>query len=282
VLSDLRHVAIWGGLDAEGLARLAYRALFFAGRGHTQIDSLIPALYRVYAGRVSDERRGEIFARIRDFAHVGLARSQVLVHFLCRDPEPGIVSTAALDIACLAVAEGPEGVVGADYVLKLTVSGMVLNPGAALGGLLALGDENVNWKLDMLRAALAHPAADGALAQMASCATGYVYATTVDFWLEWMEALAADFPDSRRVFDWAAHALARQREAMVDEIILQGKRIYPIPSSGEIHEPGFREIPLVAFADSIAPRLLALEPLVRESEKFQRVLTAWLGRAPRE
>ncbi len=277
VLADLKDSANWRDLDEAGLARLAHQALFYAGRGHARIEPLLGAFYREYAQRIGDARRGEIFWRIRDLAHEGVLRNEVLIHFVRSDPEPGIVSTAALDAACLAIGEHPQGARGADYVLKLVVTGAVLNSGAALGGLLALGDEDVNWKLALLRPALALPTANAPLAQMASCATGYVYAATIEFWLGWMEAAARELPSSRRVFDWAVHGLARQREAMIEHVVLDGKRIYPVPRAGEIHEPGFREIPLAVFAASIADRLRALETVAPGSENLARALAAWLG-----
>jgi hypothetical protein len=272
VLADLRHTAIWGGLDEEGIARLAQHALFFAGRGHATLHPLIAAFYPEYANRVAGGRRLEVFARVRAQVHDGLLRPGVLLHFLCHDPDLDVVSAAAREIACQALVEEPDGARGADWVLKLVVTGSVGNSGAALGGLLGLGDEAVNAKIAVLRTGLALPWADRALGQMASCATGCVFAATVTFWLEWMEALAPELPDVARVFDWAARALLVQREAMIEQTILQGRPPARERTNGD-HGAG--EVSLAAFAESIAPRLRKLAPAARESELFLRVLAAW-------
>jgi len=274
VLADLRYTAIWGGLDDEGIARLAHHALFFAGRGHAALNPLIAAFYPEYANRVPGERREEVFARIRGQVHEGLLRPGVFLHFLCHDPDLGIVSAAARDVACLALVEEPDGARGADWVLKLVVTGSVVNSGAALGGLLALGDEAVNVKLAVLRDGLALPWADRALGQMASCTTGYVFAATVTFWLEWTEALAAELPEAMRVFDWAARALLAQRDAMIEQTVLRGRLPVRERSNGG-HGPG--ELSVAAFAESVGPRLRALVPAARHSETFLRAVAAWTG-----
>ena len=274
VLADLRHTAIWGGLDDEGIARLAHHALFFAGRGHAVLNPLIAAFYPEYANRVAGARRQEVFARIRGQIHDGLVRPDVLLHFLCHDPDLGIVSPAARDVACLGLVEEPDGARGADWVLKLVVTGSVVNSGAALGGLLALGHEAVNAKLAVLRAGLALPWADRALGQMASCTTGSVFAATVNFWLEWMEALAADLPEAARVLDWTARALLAQREAMVEQTVLQGR---PPARERPNGDHGAGEVSVAEFAESVAPRLRALVAAAGQSQPFQAALAAWLS-----
>ncbi len=274
VLADLRHSAIWGGLDGEGLARLAHRALFFAGRGHAALNPLIAAFYPEFAHRVDRARRGEVLARIRALIRDGLLRPAVLLHFLRHDPDLGIVSAAARDAAGLGLAEEPGGVRGADCVLQLVITGAVVNSGAALGGLLALGDAAVNAKLAMLRRGLALPWADRALSQMASCTTGYAFAATVEFWLEWLEKLAAELPESMRVFDCAAYALVAQREAMIEQVVLRARAPGSERPNGN---RGAGELSIAAFAESIGPRLDALLRAARHSEPLQRAVAAWSG-----
>ena len=277
VLTDLKHTAIWGGLDGDGIARLAHHALFLSGRGHAEITPLLAAFYPEYANRVGDARRTQVFNRIRTLVFEGALQPEVLLHFLWHDPERSIVSAAARDVACLDLIEEPGGSRGADWVLKLVVTGSVTNSGAALGGLLALGDEGVNGKLAVLRPGLALPWADRALGQMASCATGCVFASTIEFWLEWMESLAVELPDTARVFDWTAHAVAVQRHSMIESIVVGGslrgcaaaQRVVP-----------WREMSVADFGKAVSARLRALGPRAQQSESFGRALAAWHG--PRE
>jgi hypothetical protein len=139
-----------GSADEDGIARLAHHALFFAGRGHGPIAALLDAFYPEYANRVVAERRGEVFARVRCLIYEGVLRGAVLPTVLCHDGDAGIVSTAARDIATLDIVEPASGTRGGDLVLKLVITGAVAVPGAALGGLLARGDEAINAKLAAL------------------------------------------------------------------------------------------------------------------------------------
>ena len=276
VLADLKHTAIWGGLDDDGLATLAHHALFFAGRGHAELNPLLAAFYPEYANRIPEERRWRIFSRIRSLVYERVLRADVLVHFLCHDPDLEVASTAARDAALLGLAEEPGGARGADWVLKLVVTGSVQNSGAALGGLLSLGDEAVIGKLATLRCGLALPWADRALGQIASCAAGDLFAPTVEFWLDWMENLAPDLPGAARVFGWTAHALVQLRGAMLEQTVLKGRS--PTRACGPQNgAAGNGEIALSDFARRIGARLSALAPRARPSEHFARALAAWLG-----
>jgi hypothetical protein len=275
VRAALEDGASWDPLDEDGIARLAHHALFFAGRGHGSIGPLLENFYPEYAKRVVAERRAEVFARVRSLIHEGVLRGGILPIVLCHDGDAGIVSTAARDIAALDVVEPATGTRGADLVLRLVVTGTVANPGAALGGLLARGDEAVTAKLGALRPALALKWADRALGAMASAPTGYVFASTVEFWLQWLEALAGQLPDTARVFDQVARALALQRETLVEQVVLRARRP---PCLGA--ETAALELPLAAFTASIAPRLRVLAGLAGESDGMRRALAAWLGEGP--
>ena len=272
VRAALEASASWDRLDEDGIARLAHHALFFAGRGHEPIARLLDAFYPEYAKRVVTERRAGVFARVRGLIHEGVLRGCVLPTVLCHDGDAGIVATAARDIAALEIVEPESGTRGGDLVLKLVVTGAVATPGAALGGLLARGDEAINAKLVALRPALALKWADRALGAMASTPGGYVFAATVEFWLQWLEALAGELPGSARVFDQVARALAFLREALVEPVVLRARRP---PCLGA--ESAALEVPLAAFTASIAPRLRVLASLAGESDGMRRALEAWLG-----
>jgi hypothetical protein len=275
VRAALEDSAGWDLRDEDGIARLAHHALFFAGRGYGPIGALLDAFYPEYAQRVVAERRNEIFARVRSLIYEGVLRGGLLPTVLCHDGDARIVSTAARDIATLDIVEPASGTRGGDLVLKLVVTGAVAVPGAALGGLLARGDEAINAKLLALRPALALKWADRALGAMATAPTGYTFASTVEFWLQWLEALAGQLPDATRVFDQAARALAFQRETLIEPFVLRARRP---PCLGA--ETAALELPLAAFTASIAPRLRVLAGLAGESDGLRRALAAWLGEGP--
>jgi hypothetical protein len=261
--------------DESAAPALADRALFLLGRGHAGIESEFAAFYPTFAARVAIDVRRSLFERIRGHARSGLLRSDVLVHFLRLESDRAIVAEAAFDVARLDVAAAGGEPRGADHVLELVVTGAAANTGAALGGLLALACNEVNRKLALLRPALARPEADCALAELARCARAPVHVATVEFWLDWMEALAGSLPGAQRVFDCAAEALVTQRRAVRGATVFDGSWIAR-PLQSDDHElAGARELPLGRFCGSIAPRLAGLAAAAPYSASLQRALEAW-------
>ena len=156
-------------------------------------------------------------------------------------------------------------------MLKLVITGAVANPGAALGGLLARGDDGVTAKLTALRSALALKWADRALGAMASAATGYVFASTVEFWLQWLRRS----PASSRARPGLRPGGARPRIPARDDD-RAGRA--PRPAAAFLGaETAALEIPLAAFTASIAPRLRVLASVAGECDGIRRAIAAWLG-----
>jgi hypothetical protein len=261
--------------EAGYLAALATRALFLLGRGNVGLQPDFAAFFPRLVAEVGIDARRQIFDRARDHARSGLLRSDVLVHFLRLESDRGIVAEAAFDIARIGVPAPTGSARGADYVLELVVTGEVANAGAALGGLLALADGAVNRKLALLRPALALPDADAALEEMGRYARAHVHVATVEFWLDWMEALSAALPAAQRVFDRAAEALLAQRQAAQGDLVFDGSWIAPVPDAPVRAAPGVRELPLSRFATAVASRLAALAAAAPHSADLRRALAAW-------
>lgn len=258
----------------DGEAALADRALFLLGRGDASLEADFAAFYPAFASRAAAGVRRDLFERVRAHARSGLLRGNVLVHFLRLEDDRTIVAEAAFDVARLDVAAAGGAPRGADCVLEHVVTGAVANPGAALGGLLALARDEVNRKLVLLRPALALPQADAALAQMARHARTPVHVATVSFWLGWMEALAGGLPATRRVFDHAAAALVAQRRAVRGAIVFDGSWIAR-QTGAEAAPAGARELPLCRFSASVTPRLAALAAAGPRPVSLQDALDAW-------
>jgi hypothetical protein len=271
----LRHHAAAPSLDGSAAPGLADRALFLLGRGHAALEAEFAAFYPVFAARVATDVRRGLFERVRAHARSGLLRGSVLVHFLRLEADRAIVAEAAFDFARLDVAVAADAPRGADQVLELVVTGAAANAGAALGGLLALASDELNRKLALLRAALARPEADAALAEMASCARAPMHVATVTFWLDWLEALARGLPGTQQAFDRVAAALVAQRRAVRGAIVYDGSWIAWPLDAADRRLPGARELPLSRFCASVAPRLAALTAAAPYSASLQRALEAW-------
>jgi hypothetical protein len=275
VLAELRDGAIVDEQDDGALAGLACRALFLLARGHRELEAPFDRFYAALARRVTTEVRRRIFERVRAHTRRGLLRGEVLVPFLRLEGERCIVAGAAFEAGRLGVAAPLGGPRGADLVLDLVAIGATVNPGAALGGLLALASKDVNAKIKRLRPELAASDADAALAEMTWCARGYVHAATVRFWLEWMEALACELPTAQRVFDRTADALVALREAIGAPFVYEGSWVVLPQRFGVRSEPGAQEIPVSRFAASIGPRLVPLARAAPGSRSLQRALAVW-------
>jgi hypothetical protein len=275
VSAALRYRSAGSPSDEGCMAALATRALFLLGRGHVGLQPDFAAFYPRLVENVGTDARRQIFERARDHARSGLLRSDVLAHFLRFESDRGIVAEAAFDIARIGVPAFTESVRGADHVLELVVTGAVANAGAALGGLLALADAAVNSKLELLQPALALPDADAALAEMARYARAHVHLATVEFWLDWMEALVVELPTAQRVFDRAAEALLAQRQAIHGDVVFDGSWIAPLPDAPVYDSSSVRELPLSRFAAAVAPRLAALAGAAPHSAILRRALAAW-------
>lgn len=275
VSAALRSRATGSPIDPSCSAALATRALFLLGRGHAGLQPDFAAFFPRLVEDVGTGARRELFERARDHARSGLLRSDVLVHFLRLETDRGIVAEAAFDTARIGVPAPAGSARGADYVLELVVTGEVANAGAALGGLLALADGEVNRKLALLRPALALPDADAALAEMGRYARAHVHVATVEFWLDWMEELSAELPAAQRVIDRAAAALLAQRQAIHGDVVFDGSWIARLPDAPVRDSSSVRELPLNRFAAAVAPRLAALAGAAPHSADLRRALAAW-------
>ena len=275
VSAALRSRSAGSPSDEGYMVALAMRALFLLGRGHVELQPDFASFYPQLVGRVGTAARRQIFERAHDHARSGLLRSDVLVHFLRLETDCGIVAEAAFDAARIGVPAPAGTARGADYVLELVVTGAVANAGAALGGLLALADGEVNRKLELLRPALALPDADTALAEMGRYARAHVHVATVEFWLDWMEALIVELPAAQRVFNRAAGALLAHRQAIRGDVVFDGSWIAPLPDAPVRDSCSVRELPLSRFAAAVAPRLAALAGAAPHSADLRRALAAW-------
>lgn len=261
--------------DEGASEALADRALFLLGRGHAELESEFADFYPGFAARVDTSARRHLFERTRQHARTGLLASGVLVHFLRLERDREIVAEAAFDLARLGAGAPGREAGDADRVLGLIVGGAVANPGAALGGLLALAADPVNAQLRLLRPALALPDADCALAEMSRCARAHVHVATVEFWLEWMESLAVGLPATQRAFDRAAEALVAQRQAVRGAMVFDGSWIPPRREFGDDRLGDSRELPLGRFCAIVTPRLVALTAAAPFSASLRRALEAW-------
>ncbi len=269
----------WHELATGQVARLAELAVFVAGRtGEHELLDAMPDFYPYFAERVPAEQRREVYARLATYAREQEVRRGALYPFLLHEDDPEIVSQAAHDLALYHEAAEPGLPDGPEHVLGIVLSGGLVNPGAALAGLLALGDADVCARLARLRPILAAGALDHTLLQLVTTADPRLHLATVLFYVDWLEELAAE-PESH-AFGHVASGLVILRRAAGAEIVVDGQRRFPLPSDGNAYLPGMRVLALADVARMIAPRLERLAASEPAPRIMPRVLEAWAVGTP--
>ncbi|HEY6073541.1 MAG TPA: hypothetical protein VIV15_09160 [Anaerolineales bacterium] len=218
-------------------------------------------------GKARDDRMS-LLLKLSDDVDGGRRRPGVLVPFIFIDTDPHIIATASLAFAQSRSVQEGEAMSGPATVLELMedVPGLEDERRAAmLAGVLMIGDRRT---FPMIRGKwrLLGRAGRKALCQIRS---GFIYANTVDFYLDWLED--ADESD----FGTVAGTLAAMPRTAFHLEVLDVERQLPIGPSAE--DP-VRVLQRWSFADYgriIAPRLQDLARRESEPKVLPVVLRAW-------
>ncbi len=267
----------WAGLTpAELAARLEAMIRVHGSHGERGLPDALPVLYAFVLERVDAPSRREVYRRLAVAAAAGDIAHDALFPFLREDDDPQIVSQAASHLALHLPAAHDDDIDGPGQVLRAVFKGGVLNPGAAIAGLLLLGDPGVCARLAPLREVLAGRELEHTLLQLVTCASGELHAATIEFYLEWLEELVRECP-TPQAFTHVASGLAIQRRSATTTTVIGGKRVFPAKPDAPAYLPGWRAASLAEYARSIAPRLAALEAQEAEPKVMTRVRETWLG-----
>ena len=266
----------WGQMSAMQLARLAELAVFIYGRtGDRELLDAMPSFYPHFAERVPAAERREIFARLAMHAREEEVRRDALFPFLLCEDDPEMVYHAAHDLALYQQPSAPDVPDASEHVLGLVLNGGLINPGAAIAGLLGIGDPDVCARLVRLRPILAAEQLNHTLLQLVTAARGPVHLATIEFFVEWLEEL--DAANKSHAFGHIASGLVILRRAASDDTVIDGRRRFPMPRKGDVYLPGMRFLDLDQVAEIIGPRLLRLETIEAAPRIMPRVTAAWLA-----
>jgi hypothetical protein len=279
VRAAIASPATWDELGSPQVAWLAELAMFIAGRtGERELLDAMPDFYPFFAERVPADRRRETFARLATFAREQEVRRDALHPFLLYEDDPEIVSQAAHDLALYYEPLEPDLPDGPEHILAVILGGGLVNPGAALAGLLALGDPDVCARLARLRPILAAEELNHTLLQVVTTADSRLHLATILFYVDWLEELATE-PESH-AFGHVASGLVILRRAAGADIVVDARRRFPLPKDGVAYMPGMRVLPLSDVARMIAPRLERLAASEPAPRIMPRVLEAWAIAGP--
>ena len=224
---------------------------------------------------LSEERRWKIYRQIVEVIdNLDTVSINSLLPFIAEEPSKRIVSSAVIDYVCLRPLSKNDEMSGAKDIIGMIQSATLKNSGAAFGGLLHLGDARICKLLWHIRDELSQDEISVAV----TCTTGFLYAATVEFEIDWMEALDGDIKDG--LFGILASGLALQFKNNQYDAALTGYRQFPtkknateadIKKARALAKP----ISVSEYTKKIAPRLYALERTEPPPRVMPQVLSTW-------
>jgi hypothetical protein len=237
--------------------------------GHFNDERMIGPLRSFYQQAVlplPEDRRFSIFNHIKSVVEDTEAVSaNAFLPFMVEDDSRLLVSTAVIDYVSLSPLTDNDPMSRVKDVIGMIERGLPLNAGAAFGALLNLGDERVCRLLVPLRDALRA----GAVEQVINTSTGFLYAATVDFYLDWLEGLEGD--DADGLFGHVAAGLGLiKRKSRFDQVFT-GLRPFPFSAADQEQ----KMIPMGEYLKRIAPRMYALERSEPPPRVMPHVIAAW-------
>jgi hypothetical protein len=275
-MDDCEHLSIlgddpeaWDDLDDEELKRVI--GVKFIEYGATQDGSRIPglfALYRHAMERLDVSERREMLTEFSGMIeqNEGLGHMGLMM-FLVADTDPGIRSSAALSLSVLFDPQDGDELAGPRFVIRTLARHENGNPGqgAALGGVLLLGDKRIM----PLLAEVWDDLSEKAQLEMTAAKSGFVSEGVVEFWLDRLEDGC-----SESVFGSAVAAIAKMPAIAQVPFVLDVERLLPAYAGGEPMKL-LRRTSFADYLEEIRPRLEALEAEESEPKVIPRIFEIW-------
>jgi hypothetical protein len=275
-MNDCEHLSdlgddeeAWAGLDDEELKQVV--SVKFIEYGATQDGSRIAGLFVLYRYAMErldvDARR----AMLTEFCgmieqHEGLGHMGLMM-FLAADTDPGIRSSAALSLSVLFDPAGGDELAGPRFVIHTLVhhDGGAPGQGAALGGVLLLGDKRIMPLLEDVWDELS----EEAQLEMTAAKSGFVSEGIIEFWLDRLEAGC-----SEAVFGSAVAAIAKMPVIAQVPFVVDVARLLPAYAGGEPMKL-LRRSSFADYLEEIRPRLTTLMENESKPKVIPRIFEFW-------
>ena len=259
----------WDGLDDDDLKQVV--SLKFIEYGASQDGSRIPGLFELYRysmRRLDVDERREMLTEFSGMIeqHDGLGHMGLMM-FLAADTDPGIRSSAALSLSVLFAPEDGDELAGPRFVIRTLVNhdGGAAGQGAALGGVLLLGDKRIM----PLLAEIWDELSEEAQLEMTAAKSGFVSEGVIEFWLDRLEAGC-----SEAVFGSAVAAIAKMPVITQVPYVLDMERLLPAYAGGEPMKL-LRRTSFPDYLEEIRPRLEALAARESLPKLIPRIFQFW-------
>ena len=259
----------WDGLDDDELKQVV--SLKFIEYGASQDGSRIPRLFELYRysmQRLDVDERREMLTEFSGMIeqHEGLGHMGLMM-FLAADTDPGIRSSAALSLSVLFAPEDGDELAGPRFVIHTLVNhdGGAAGQGAALGGVLLLGDKRIM----PLLAEVWDELSEEAQLEMTAAKSGFVSEGVIEFWLDRLEAGC-----SEAVFGSAVAAIAKMPVIAQVPYVLDMERLLPAYAGGEPMKL-LRQTLFADYLEEMRPRLEALAAEESKPKVIPRIFEFW-------
>lgn len=228
--------------------------------------SNLKSVYDRFLKRTPIDDRKRIYAAVVELVgFLGGATAVAFNPFMLLDTDLGIVSTATIDYASLGELIDGDPMTRPRDIVNMITNGTPRNPAAVVGGLLSLGDPRVC----ALVAPIRHHLQESEIETVSKVYTGITYKCVVDFYLDWLQDLRSD----EGIFGHVAAGLYRLGNSRIAPSIVDGLR--PFPFNDSAAQSSVRAIEPSHFAESISPRLYALEANERAPKVIPHVIMAF-------
>ena len=228
--------------------------------------------YQQFVMKAPEETRLEVFTHVKGMVeNTDFVSANAFLPFIVEDSGRAIVSTAVIDYVSLAPLTNDDPMSRVKDIIGMIERGSLRNDGAAFGALLFLGDDRVCKLLVPLRDSL-----DGdAVREATNCGTGLIYASTIDFYLEWLAGLEGDIRDSLYGLVASGLLLVAKR-AIGKDRVFTGRRPFPVSSVSQQEWAVMRkEMPLGDYLKRIERRLQDLERSEPPPRVMPHVVAEW-------
>ena len=228
--------------------------------------------YQQFVMKAPEETRFEVFTHVKGMVgNTDFVSANAFLPFIAEDSGRAIVSTAVIDYVSLAPLTNGDRMSRVKDIIGMIERGCLRNEGAAFGALLHLGDDRVCKLLVPLRDTL-----DGdAVREATNCGTGLIYASTIDFYLEWLAGLEGDIRDSLYGLVASGLLLVAKR-AIAKDRVFTGCRPFPVNSVSQQEWAVMRkEMPLDDYLKRIERRLQDLERSEPPPRVMPHVVAEW-------
>lgn len=270
-LSDLASdPAAWSTLSRTEMQMLVYQQILeSAWNDEGDVVFRVADLYKAAMKRLSTTDRQYVAEEVATkYALFGNSFGRLFAPWSMTETEPGVIAKASLDFAQYFNERKEDGSTmhGVEALAMVIRNHVTIHPGATLGGLLMLGDRRYMQFLDGIWTLL-NP--DDEL-ELTRTGSGFMYAATIDFLLDWMEAV----DDSR--IGYPSTMLAQLRKNSVHDTVYEIERDLPVsPHTSDgvvrfVNQWSARE-----YGQMIAPRLQALADREKGEIVIPLVMHAW-------